>query len=338
MSSGSERFVPWAFALLAAGCTVSDGSVTGALTPDSSATAALDVVVQRRDAVALTQGGVGTEVLGLSPAADDEVATVGAVTIRKSQVFDRLADGDPGLAQALIDLCVLDSVVIAASQRFGIDVTEAEIDERVRNEEAVLRLQSDAGDDEAAFVAYVQRRVGLPIEVYRARLRREVARVLWRSYTIRYLAMREERVAVRFLVHDDPAVLTDIAERVRRGADFAALARRWSQDATAAEGGALPPFARGFSHPVARVAFELAPGELSAPVPLAGSSRQALVWCMERMPAREASFAELRAELVAGLETRPVTPFEQNAFVVRYCRGDGGRQGVDSLDSVQPSR
>lgn len=278
------------------------------------------VVAELRRA-ALDDGGAAPSALLELPAPDDrELARVGTQVVRKSQVFDRLVDRDPALAQALVDLCVLDLVVADAARRFSIDVRAEELEVHLRAEEAVLRLEAKAEGDDAAFAAFLGDRLGLTLAEYHARLRREVERVLWRSYTIRYLALREDRVRVRFLVHEDQKVLADVAERMARGADFAALARRLSQDASAADGGALPPFSRGFAHPIARVAFELAAGELSAPVPIDARGRFALVWCVERLPARDVPFDAVREAIVAELETRPVTPFEQDAFVARYCR------------------
>lgn len=284
-----------------------------------------------------TAQGTGRDLLALAPAHDDELARVGGESVRKSQVFDRLAARDPELAQALVDLCVLDRVVAAAADRYGIDVCDEEIASRMQSEEAVLRLESKAADD-AAFARWIEGRFGAPIATWRERLRREVELVLWRSHVIRYLARLEDRVSVRILVHDDPAVLEEVREKMARGADFAALARRHSQDASATDGGALPPFGRDAPHPIARAAFALRAGELSSPIPLGDGDRRALVWCVATLPARAASFAELRAEIVAELELRPVTPFEQDAFVARYCRSGAARAPDESLDSVGPNR
>lgn len=281
--------------------------------------------------------GAGRDLLALAPARDDELARVAGESVRKSQVFDRLAARDPELAQALVDLCVLDRVVAAAAERYGIDVRDEEIGSRMQSEEAVLRLESKAADD-PAFVRWIERRFGTPIATWRERLRREVELVLWRSHVIRYLARLEDRVSVRILVHDDPALLGEIREKLARGADFAALARRHSQDASAIDGGALPPFTRDAPHPIARAAFGLRAGELSTPIPLGDGDRLALVWCVQTLPARDASFADLRAEIVAELELRPVTPFEQDAFVARYCRSGAARAPDESLDSVGPNR
>lgn len=320
--------------LLACGCGASPAPLGLTESPAEVAFGVPSVSAHRPQPAPLHSTGV----LALPPAADTVLVDVAGEAIHKSQVFDRLAESDPALAQALIDLCVLDRVVDAAVQRFGIDVSEAEIAARVHAEEAALRADASLDESDTALDSLVRGRFGTDLASYRASLRREVARVLLRSYVIRYLALREDAAEVRLFVHHDPAVLADVADRVRRGADFASLARRLSEDESAANGGALPAFGRATRHPVAEAAFRLAPGELSAPIPIDGAARSALVWCVAQRQGRAVSFAAARDEIVKALDTRPITPFEQNAFVVRYCRGDEASAPVDSLDSVPRAR
>jgi parvulin-like peptidyl-prolyl isomerase len=72
-----------------------------------------------------------------------------------------------------------------------------------------------------------------------------------------------ERVEIRQIVVEDRARAEDLRAQALAGADFAQLASEHSNAPEAAEGGWLPPFARGELPEVFDRAFELAPGQIS---------------------------------------------------------------------------
>ncbi|MDA0374572.1 MAG: peptidylprolyl isomerase, partial [Planctomycetota bacterium] len=279
--------------------------------------------------------GAGPELLEPAGRGDDVVATVGDVQLRKSDVYDRLVDGDPQTARLWLDLVLLDAVVADFAKRLGVSVHEQEIEELARDAEAMLRTQVEVEfEGRRSFAEYLAAEFGLDEVGYARLLRDDLMRTRYRGLVIRYLALREERAEIRLLVHPDEAVLQDARARVEAGADFGALARRLSEDATRTEGGRLGPFDRGFRHPVAQIAFELQPGEVSGILSFEdrAGARKALVYCLARHPARDETFAALRDEIVADLDVHPVSPLEQGAFVARYCRSGS------ALDSVVGDR
>ncbi|MBK8978073.1 MAG: peptidylprolyl isomerase [Planctomycetes bacterium] len=320
--------------LLTAGCAAPPGGRSGASPLDAPAprvVAPVPAAVSNRLASVLHPGtGAGVQGPALlepaRPADDAVVATVGDVAIRKSHVFDRLAETDRRRAQLWIDVLVMDAVVAQFARRYGIEPDAERIAQLAGEEEELLRAQVDVElQGRLDFDGYLQRQFGLSRDEYRAELVRDVTRVRYRGLVIRYLAMLEDRVEVRFITHSDPQVLEDARRRALDGADFASLARRLSDDDTRSQGGYLAPFGRGFRHPIARAAFELAPGEVSPVVSLDGAAsggapRYALVYCLRRLPPRDEPFAAVRSELAAELDARPIQPFEQTAFTLQYCR------------------
>lgn len=277
----------------------------------------------------------GSDLLAPARRGDDVVATVGAVELRKSDVYDRLVDGDPQTARLWLDLVVLDAVIADFAQRLGVVVDEADVEDVARDAEAMLRTQVEVEyDGRRSFADYLAAEFGIDESGYARLLRDDLLRARYRGLVIRYLALREERAEIRLIVHPDQGVLEDARARVEAGADFAALARQFSEDATRTEGGRLGPFDRGFRHPVAQIAFELEPGEVSAVLSFEdrGVARRALVYCLARHPARDASFAAMRGEIEADLEARPISALEQGAFVARYCRSGS------ALDSAAGDR
>jgi parvulin-like peptidyl-prolyl isomerase len=84
-----------------------------------------------------------------------------------------------------------------------------------------------------------------------------------------------------------------LRKRIAGGEDFAALARRYSGDATAADGGDMGYLHRGMlPDGVDKVADKLKPGEVSEPVMLLEGV--ALIRLNERKAAQQRSFAEVR--------------------------------------------
>jgi peptidyl-prolyl cis-trans isomerase D len=98
--------------------------------------------------------------------------------------------------------------------------------------------------------------------------------------------------------------IEDISKQARAGADFAALAKKYSADsATAAQGGELGEVRRGvLPKEVEAAVFSLKPGEISKPVRSAYGYH--LVKLTAYTPEKRKSFAEARPELIDLLRRR----------------------------------
>jgi parvulin-like peptidyl-prolyl isomerase len=264
----------------------------------------------------------GPEVLLPDPQRGDvEVARVGDLVLRQSHAFARLLAADPKLALSAIDLLVFDVLVCRHAQQFGIRVDPVRVHELAQRDEEQLQAQvrQELGA-QLEFADYVWRIFGMRIADWRRTAELRVAQRLYQGYVIRYLASREDRVQVRYLVHRDKKVVEEVAQKVADGADFATLALRHSEDSFRRDGGLLPPFGPGFPHPAADVAFGLQKGQLS-PVheaEVAGEKRYYLVYCLDRIPGKDQPFEAVRAEIDKDLQERPLTAIETNAYTLRW--------------------
>jgi peptidyl-prolyl cis-trans isomerase D len=94
----------------------------------------------------------------------------------------------------------------------------------------------------------------------------------------------------------------ELLEKIKKGADFAALAKKHSQDeASAAEGGDLGFFGKGVMvPPFEKVAFSLQPGELSEIVETQFGYH--IIKVEEKNPRRVRSLLEVREEIVRELQ------------------------------------
>ena len=281
-------------------------------------------------AVPAAPDGLGPEVLlPREDSRDPEVARVGDLVLRQSDAFARLLSADPKLALSAVDLLVFDVLVARHAEQFGIRLREARLAAQTAAEERALREQVEAELAGVAFADYVWRVFGMREAEWRAALRLRTAQRLYQGYVLRYLALREDRVQVRFLVHQDRAVVSEVVAKVRAGADFATLAGRLSEDPTRREGGLLPAFGPGFQHPAAQRAFELEEGDVCEPFEAvwAGEPRWFAVYCLERTEGRDVPFDEVRQEIDDDLDVRPVTPLETTAYTMRWRRRERADSG-----------
>lgn len=312
-----------AAALLAlAACT---GAAPAALPPAPPAQP-VDAALQRPRVPPLQpwpqDGEFGPEVL-LPPkdAADDEVARVGELVLRKSDAFTRLLAADPKVALSTVDLLVFDVLVANHARQYGIRVDKQRVRELAQRDEQQLaqQVQQELGGS-LSLADYVWRIFGMRLPDWRSNNELRTAQRLYQGYVIRYLALRSDRTQVRYIVHRDRQLLQELAQKVREGADFATLALRHSEDALRRDGGLLPPFGDGFPHPVAKVALQLHKGELSEVFAAAGGDepRYYLVYCIDRLQGRDVAFAAVREEIDQDLQRRPITPIETNAYTLRW--------------------
>ena len=269
--------------------------------------------------------GLGPEILlPKADAPDAEVARVGDLVLRQSHAFARVLTAHPRLALSAVDLLVADVLVARHAEQFGIRVAAERVEQLAAAEEAAVRKQvASELAGQMDFAGYVWRQFGLRETDWREALRLRTAQRLYQSYVIRYLALREDRVQVRFLVHQDEKVAAEVAEKARGGADFATLAQRHSEDLSRRDGGLLPAFGRGFQHPVATTAFTLRRGEVSAPFRARWGEdmRWFVVYCLDRLDGRDVPFAAVADEIDRELAKNPLTELEHNAYYLRW-RGE----------------
>ena len=325
------RLAIFGVAMAAAACV---GAPRGGAAPVRAPTTTPDrpappVVVP--PAVPPPMAGLGPEVLLPDPAAvDAEVARVGDLVLRQSHAYARLLSAHPKLALDAVDLLVFDVLVARHAQQHGIVVDGARVERLAASEEQQVREQvhNELGKD-VDLGQYVWRLFGMREGDWRAVLRLRTAQRLYQGYVLRFLALREDRVQVRFVVHKDEKVVAEVASKVIQGADFGTLALRHSEDPSRRDGGLLPPFGRGFQHPVAAHAFALQKGEVSAPFRArwGDEDRWFVVYCIERLPGREVAFESVRAEIDQDLEARAISPLETTAYLLRW-RGELDRNAA----------
>ena len=209
-------------------------------------------------------------------AADATIAAiVNGVTITKAQYDAQFAQAQTNwLQQPDLDLqsaegqeqlrqlqqqvltWMIDQVIIdqAAAAR-GVQITDAGIDAEI----AKMR-----GDDQARFDSWLTAN-GLTLETLRAQVRNDLVTSAMRDIVTASSPRQTDQFHVRHILLSDENTAQTVLAQARQGADFAALARQYSEDeATRDQGGDLGFMPRGVM-PAAfeQIAFALQPGQVS---------------------------------------------------------------------------
>ncbi len=130
------------------------------------------------------------------------------------------------------------------------------------------------------------------------------ARAYWEEHKFEY--MTGERARARRIVVGTEEEARDLVDRLEGGADFAALAERFSKDETTNwRGGETDLFGEGSMYGMADVALEHEPGELIPP--FKSGLGWEIVQVIEKVPSEPRSFAEMEQSIkthLAAEETR----------------------------------
>ncbi|MEE2939137.1 MAG: peptidylprolyl isomerase, partial [Planctomycetota bacterium] len=136
-------------------------------------------------------------------------------------------------------------------------------DEVARRMAALERTAREVGAPDLE--VYVKRRLGLEVATLRAELEREAAVDLLAPRCVRAWLLSSDRREIRAIAVDDRAAADQVQARLSRGDDFEALAREFSKDPSAEEGGRMPPVVRA-DQSLARTAFAIQVGSVSEPI------------------------------------------------------------------------
>jgi peptidyl-prolyl cis-trans isomerase C len=207
----------------------------------------------------------------------------------------------------------------AATANLPFDTLYPQVLEQLIGQAAlVIRAQQDGADEDPA----IHRRVVAAADRQLAEdyLRRELAKAITEQALLeRYnkeIAGRQgaEEAHVRVILTDSEKAAAGLIAEIQSGAEFGAVARRASKDATASLGGDLGFRTREQLTPqVGAVAFELSAGQL-APYPVQGAAGWFIVKVDERRLQPTPPFAAAREQLRQELLQEGVVPFTQAAL------------------------
>ncbi|MCS7283396.1 MAG: peptidylprolyl isomerase [Anaerolineae bacterium] len=162
------------------------------------------------------------------------------------------------MRKQILDWMIEQVLLEQAAAGMGITVTEEEIDAEI------ARLVADAGSQEE-FSRRLERS-GMTLQDLRAQLRADLIRNRVLERVRATVPSQAEQVHARHILVDTPELAQRILAQLQSGADFAQLARLYSQDeSTRDAGGDLGWFPRGvlLAPEVEEAAFALQAGQIS---------------------------------------------------------------------------
>ena len=192
------------------------------------------------------------------------VASVGGQGIPLTDLVSKWVLRDPDGVRAILDDLLLSRIVTFEAAALDVRLPDGAIGDEVARRMAALETAArEVGAPDLE--VYVKRRLGLEIATLRAELEREAAIDLLAPRCVRAWVLSSDRREIRALAVDDRATADQVQARLARGDDFEALAREYSKDPSADDGGRMPPVVRS-DQPVARTAFATQVGSVSAPI------------------------------------------------------------------------
>ena len=199
-------------------------------------------------------------------------------------------EGKAELAQArawILDFMITEKLIVQAAEEAGITISDEEVD-------AVMQDVIAENGGEEAFKEKLADR-GETYEQHREKERRGLLVMKMNQHITEGVPKVAEHVHARHILVDTAEEAERIHAQLEGGADFAALARAYSQDPNTRDiGGDLDWFPRGILTvpEVEEAAFALQPGQFSDVIPsLLGYH---IVQVVERDPARTVSEDNLR--------------------------------------------
>jgi peptidyl-prolyl cis-trans isomerase C len=204
----------------------------------------------------------------------------------------------------ILDFMITEELIVQAAEKAGVAVTDAEVD-------AVMTEMIAENGGEEAFTAKLAG-WGETYEIHWEKERRGLIVMQMSQRIADSVPTVSEHVHARHILVDTQEEADRLHAQLEGGADFATLARTYSQDSTTREAeGDLGWFPRGILTvpELEEVAFSLNPGEYSEVVPSLFGYH--IVQVVERDPAREVSPDNLHLlqervlqEWVEGLRTQ----------------------------------
>ncbi|MGQ9468014.1 MAG: peptidylprolyl isomerase [Anaerolineae bacterium] len=162
------------------------------------------------------------------------------------------------MRRQILDWMIEQVLIEQAAAGMGITVSEEEVDA------AVAQIVQDAGSEEA-FRERLERS-GMTLQDLRAQLRAELLRARVLEHVQATVPEQAEQVHARHILVDTRERAEALLSQIQAGADFAQLARQYSQDeSTRDAGGDLGWFPRGvlLAPEVEEAAFSLQAGQVS---------------------------------------------------------------------------
>jgi peptidyl-prolyl cis-trans isomerase C len=218
---------------------------------------------------------------------------------------------DEGVRQNVLKGLVSEKLLYKEALKAGIP-ERADIKRRLKNLETQLAIQAFIEDKASSLIT------------------EKSLKEAYDQYALK--AKSEEEVRARHILVDNEEKAKEIAEKIKKGEDFAKIAKTESMDkGSGARGGDLDFFTKDkMVSSFADAAFALKKGEVSAPVK--SDFGWHIIKLEDRRPAKVESFADMQEKLKADLRKKAVQQYIDSLIdksTVEYFGADGKQKPLD---------
>lgn len=267
--------------------------------------------------VLLTIGAAGAA-QDSRPASNPIVLEVAGERATAADAFDSLLFHFRDDAVEVLRKLAGDAIIRAEAARLGVTVENEDFEPAVREAIATLqkRVETEYGSS-LTLDEFLQEEMFTSRAEYEHSVRAFARQSRLCAFVIRYDQMTNDRATVRHLLLRDRKKAEQCLQKLREGADFAALARDESLAATKNDGGKIPPFDREFPHAITSTAFTTPPGTLAGPIEEKRGEivNFHIIKVLDLKKGRALSFGDAREEIVNSLRDSPLSRFEFEAFM-----------------------
>lgn len=218
---------------------------------------------------------------------------------------------DEGVRQNVLKGMVSEKLLYKEAVKAGITERD-DIKRRMKNLETQLAIQAFIEEKSASLITD------------------KSLKEAYEQYTAK--AKNEEEVRARHILVDSEEKAKEIAERIKKGEDFAKVAKTESMDkGSGAKGGDLDYFTKDkMVGEFADAAFALKKGEVSAPVK--SDFGWHIIQLEDRRPVKVASFADMQEQLKAEVRKKAIQSYIDNLIAkanVEYLDTSGNKKPLD---------
>ncbi len=246
------------------------------------------------------------------------VGEVDGTGIFAEEVFPRLYLAYYRETSDAVRQVIIERLASSGAKEHGVTVTEEAVEKETQRvlaqHESNLRSASKGAE---GLKEFVESTLGIAEKDFLSWVRRgaEISLILERL--IRFELSRCPRAEVRLIRVKSRELAQELVEKLRRGASFPALARQHSVDPSAAEGGAYPMLPLDQDSPLLERTRGMSEGELSAveEVELADGTQFRILQLVKRLDSDPRSYQEMKDDIEDGLERRPVSSLELDAWM-----------------------
>ena len=208
---------------------------------------------------------------------------------------------------------VLDKVIairlaLAEAQRLGLRLEPEEVELRVAEESRRLTTEAAGLSGDVSVEEYLRVSLGIDPASYFRLLRVGLIRQMIAERAARAWTLGSEWARMRVIIVPDDDVLAEVRAALDAGREFADVAREFSVDDTAEDGGLVPFLVREEHSPLARAAFLTEPGQISERVEV--SDHVAILRVEMHVPPLIGRWDVLGESVESSLEEFPLTDTE----------------------------